>query len=61
MPSCDGSNCGACNCDTKVVEKIVYKDSKEEEQLKKKIQELQNELLKREYLEDVIKEIKSWK
>jgi len=43
MPSCDGSNCGACACNCNTVKKIVYRDNPE---LLKKIKQLEDELKK---------------
>lgn len=43
MPSCDGSNCGACsacNC----IKEYVHLDKREKEAYEKKIKELEKEL-----------------
>ncbi|MBQ8218321.1 MAG: hypothetical protein IJZ79_03355 [Bacilli bacterium] len=44
MPSCDGSNCGACssNCGTKT----IHLDDKERKELEKTIAKLEKELEK---------------
>lgn len=31
MPSCDGSNCGACNCNCSTVERVVVNNTKVKE------------------------------
>lgn len=43
MPSCDGSNCGACSaCNSRT--KYAHLDKKEKEVYEKKIKELEKEL-----------------
>lgn len=48
MPSCDGSNCGACNCacetQTKYVTQYVHLDKKEKAAYEKRIAALEQEL-----------------
>ena len=43
MPSCGGSNCGACNCNCSTVERVVV-DTKKVDELEKKLAKLQKEL-----------------
>lgn len=46
MPSCDGSNCGACacNCDCSSRTEYVHLEKKERENYEKKIKELEKEI-----------------
>lgn len=42
MPSCDGSNCGACNCYS--ITEYVHLEQKEREEYEKKIKKLEKEI-----------------
>lgn len=45
MPSCDGSNCGACSaCRTEYKKEYVHLDKKEKETYEKRIKKLEKEL-----------------
>lgn len=44
MPSCDGSNCGACNCNCSTKTEYVHMDKKEREQYKERIKRLEKEI-----------------
>lgn len=45
MPSCDGSNCGACSaCRTEYRTKYIHLDVKEKEAYEKRIKKLEEEL-----------------
>ena len=44
MPSCDGSNCGACNCNCSQRTEYVHLEKKERENYEKKIKELEKEI-----------------
>ena len=46
MPSCDGSNCGACSacCRTEYRTEYVYLDKKEKEAYEERIKKLEEEL-----------------
>lgn len=45
MPSCDGSNCGACNCNCASTKtEYIHLDKKEKEKFENTIKELENEL-----------------
>ena len=44
MPSCDGSNCGACNCNCSSRTEYVHLEQKERAEYEKKIKELEKEI-----------------
>lgn len=44
MPSCDGSNCGACNCNCSSRTEYVHLEKKDRENYEKKIKELEKEI-----------------
>lgn len=43
MPSCDGSNCGACNCSSHSIE-YIHLNKTEKELYKKRIKQLEEEI-----------------
>jgi hypothetical protein len=57
MPSCDGSNCGACDCEC-TVKKVYPKEANEEIiRLKRIIRKLEKELREKQDLERIINEV----
>ena len=44
MPSCEGSNCGACNCNCSTKTEYVHMDKKEREQYEERIKKLEKEI-----------------
>jgi len=46
MPSCDGSNCGACSSNCSSSTRVVHLDDKERKELEKTIARLEKELNK---------------
>lgn len=44
MPSCDGSNCGACNCNCSSRTEYVHLEQKERAEYEKKIKQLEKEI-----------------
>lgn len=44
MPSCDGSNCGACNCNCSTKTEYVRMDKKEREKYEERIKSLEKEI-----------------
>lgn len=44
MPSCDGSNCGACNCNCSTKIEYIHMDKKEREQYEERIKKLEKEI-----------------
>lgn len=44
MPSCDGSNCGACNCNCSTKTEYVHMDKKERDQYEERIKRLEKEI-----------------
>lgn len=44
MPSCDGSNCGACNCNCSTKTEYIHMDKKEKEKYEERIKRLENEI-----------------
>lgn len=44
MPSCDGSNCGACNCNCSSRTEYAHLEKKERKNYEKKIKELEKEI-----------------
>lgn len=45
MPSCDGSNCGACNCNCTTKTEYIHMDKKEREKYEERIKRLESEIL----------------
>lgn len=44
MPSCDGSNCGACNCHCSTKTEYIHMDKKEREKYEERIKSLEKEI-----------------
>ena len=60
MPSCDGSNCGACacNCDCSSRTEYVHLEQKERAEYEKKIKQLEKEICEsRKLNEDLMKKL----
>lgn len=58
MPSCDGSNCGACNCDcsVRVQTEYVHLDEKERQKYENRIDALEKELKKQRKINEKLVE-----
>lgn len=58
MPSCDGSNCGACNCNcsAEVKTEYVHLDKKERQAYEDRISELKKELKKQKKINEKLVE-----
>ena len=60
MPSCDGSNCGACNCNRSSRTEYVHLEQKERAEYEKKIKQLEKEIGEsRKLNEDLMKKLLS--
>ena len=60
MPSCDGSNCGACNCNCSSITEYVHLEQKERAEYEKKIKQLEKEIGEsRKLNEDLMKKLLS--
>lgn len=60
MPSCDGSNCGACNCNCSSSREYVHLEQKERAEYEKKIKQLEKEIGEsRKLNEDLMKKLLS--
>lgn len=58
MPSCDGSNCGACNCNCSSRTEYVHLEQKERAEYEKKIKQLEKEIGEsRKLNEDLMKKL----
>ena len=59
MPSCDGSNCGACNCNSRNVE-YIHLDKTEKELYEKRIKLMEEEIKSSRILnEDIMRKLLS--